>query len=165
MKIIFLDIDGVLATGGREGTINRHVEVEGHRFNPFYGPAVEQLNRVIRETEAEIVVSSSWRCDGHRWDALLFHFTGQGIEKRPIDRTPDGSSKFNGDIWVSCQRGDEIKAWLDAHASIDGFVAIDDDRDMDSIKDNFVWVEQGMFNGGFGPKHADQAIAILNRVA
>jgi len=160
MKVVFLDIDGVLVTGE---TVSRHVMTDGIPMNPFAAGPVAQLNRVLRETGAEIVVSSSWRCDGPQWDALMTHFAGQGVDRRPIGKTPWLDYKSNGGVWVATQRGDEIRTWLVENPDVEAFVAVDDDRDMDAIKDNFVWVEKGMFNGGLGVAHADQMIAVLNR--
>lgn len=157
MKVVFLDIDGVMVTGE---TVGQHVAVEGHHFNPFAKGPVYQLNRILRETGAHIVVSSSWRCDGPRWDALLFHFTQQGVEQRPIGRTPDLNRRRPSGIFEAVQRGEEIKAWL-AH-DVEAFVALDDDSDMDAIRANFVHVRHGMWRGGLNRDHADAAIALLN---
>lgn len=46
MKILFLDVDGVLLINPREG---------------FRKVAMQQLKRIIDETGARIVVSSTWR--------------------------------------------------------------------------------------------------------
>ncbi len=159
MKIIFLDIDGVLVN---HATVCKRVDFDGCRFNPFDPACVAQLNRIIEATDAEIVVSSSWRCDGPRWDSLLFFFTDQGILKRPIDRTPDLPVLFKGGEIDRPQRGDEILKWLVDNAGWEKFVAIDDDSDMDAIKDNFVLVKLGM-EKGLEAHHADAAIAILTK--
>lgn len=155
MKVIFLDIDGVLVTGE---TVNRQNTVGDHHFNPFAKGPVFQLNRILAATGAEIVVSSSWRCDGPRWDALMEHFKAQGIEKRPIGRTIDLNRKQNG-VWISAQRGEEIKAWLSN--DVTHYVALDDDCDMDAIPGHFVHIKNGMWRGGLGVAHADCAVAIL----
>ncbi len=155
MKVVFLDIDGVMATGE---TFNQHVHIGEHGFCPFAKGPVYQLNRILKETGAEIVVSSSWRCDGPRWDALMTHFKDQGVEKRPIGRTIDLTKKVNG-IWQSGQRGDEIKVWLSA--DVEAYVALDDDSDMDAIPGHFVHIRNGSWRGGLQAGHADQAIQIL----
>ena len=158
--LVFLDIDGVLVTIETVGT---HVQVDGHQFNPFSKEAVRQLNRVLVETGADIVVSSSWRCDGPRWDAMMTHFAEQGVQRRPIGRTPDLTRKLPSGVWATPQRGEEIKLWLgnDTRA----FVVFDDDSDMDAVRENFVHVKNGMFRGGLRDEHADAAIALLRRNA
>ena len=50
MKIIFLDIDGVLNNYNTLG--------EGANWEP---DLVKILNRIIKETKAKIVLSSTWR--------------------------------------------------------------------------------------------------------
>lgn len=156
MKVVFLDIDGVMVTGE---TVTKRAQVEGHGFNLFAKEPVAQLNRILEATGAEIVVSSSWRCDGPRWDALLFHFTEQGVSRRPVGRTPQLERRLPSGLYAGAQRGDEIKAWLSN--DVESFVAIDDDSDMDAILPRFVHVKNGMWRGGLGPAHADQAIEIL----
>ena len=55
MKLIFLDIDGVL-----------NVIPQGHDdFGGIFHPEfIENLKHIIEETDAKIVVSSSWRHGG-----------------------------------------------------------------------------------------------------
>jgi len=160
MKIIFLDIDGVMVTGEY---LNELVRVDGHNFHRFAKSPVFQLNKILRETGADIVISSSWRCDGPRWEALLDHFKLQGVEKRPIGRTPKLEKRLPSGVWLSAQRGYEIKTWLGYGGDVESFVAIDDDSDMDDIKDNFVLVKNGMWRGGMGESHSAKAIEILMR--
>lgn len=67
------------------------------------------------ETDAKVVLSSSWR-----------HFDKgrEEVEKQVvkcIDITGDSDNGF---------RGDEIKAWLDAHSEVERYAIIDDDSDM-----------------------------------
>lgn len=55
MKLVFLDIDGVLNDFEQSwGAVPD--------YNPEFVPrCVQNFNRIIRETEASIVISSSWR--------------------------------------------------------------------------------------------------------
>lgn len=52
MRLIFLDIDGVLN--------GHHYKRDAQSCN-ILSPCVRQLNRIIRATEAKIVLSSAWR--------------------------------------------------------------------------------------------------------
>jgi hypothetical protein len=157
MKVVFLDIDGVLVTGE---TVNRQETIGEHHFNPFAKGPVFELNRILKATGAEIVVSSTWRCDGPRWEALMEHFRLQGIERRPIGRTIHMERKSEGGtIWIAAQRGKEIKAWVSS--DVTAFVALDDDTDMDDIPGHFVHIKNGMWRGGLQASHADCAIQIL----
>jgi len=55
MKLIFLDIDGVLNTDFYLKESDRHVGPE------FYPGAIKLLEEVIVETDAKVVISSTWR--------------------------------------------------------------------------------------------------------
>ena len=57
MKVIFLDIDGVLNS---EQTIVQEMKNTG-KFSRFSKSLVDEFNRIIFETDAKIVLSSSWR--------------------------------------------------------------------------------------------------------
>ena len=56
MKVIFLDIDGVL---------NNQTLLYHYGLDYIDGDMVELLKHVVSATGAEIVLSSSWRLDGY----------------------------------------------------------------------------------------------------
>ena len=65
MKILFLDIDGVLNTGQYnkymiENNLNDFDE-NGSIFDPN---AVDNLRLIIDCTNADVIISSTWRYDG-----------------------------------------------------------------------------------------------------
>lgn len=62
-KVIFLDIDGVLNTKWWYTQMNRNTPKDkyGYAFDP---KAVANLRRIVEETGADIVISSSWKCMG-----------------------------------------------------------------------------------------------------
>ena len=157
MKVIFLDIDGVMVTGEM---LNRLEEIDGFHFNPFARGPVYQLNRIVETTGAEIVISSTWRCDGPRWNALMKHFEQQGVRKKPLVRTPHLTKKRESGLFKTAQRGEEIKTWLSN--DVQDYVVLDDDTDMDDVRAHFVYVKNGMWRGGLNQDHADAAIALLN---
>ena len=83
MKVIFLDIDGVLNSEEFWKTEAQHIRkkkaiAEGKsrdeasaiaNMNPI---AVERIIRIVKETGAEIVVSSTWRFDENLCYKLRF---------------------------------------------------------------------------------------------
>jgi len=109
MKILFLDLDGVICTTscyGR-GTDNKWGT---YRFD---SKCVSTLNFIIQETGCEIILSSDWR----------FHYTLQeireifehnGVIKGPIGFTPR-SKTYTGNN-LENGRSDEIKMWLEHNA-------------------------------------------------
>ena len=120
MKVIFLDIDGVLVS--RRSILKFR---DGRVFGPWH---IAQLNRVIEKTGAKIVVSSVWRYDG--LEKIREKLKIGGVQAEVVDITP----RFNFDR----ARGLEIQAWLDAwkkawhkpEDKVEQFIIIDDDSDM-----------------------------------
>lgn len=111
MKIIFLDIDGVLVTD-RSRRFGRW-SVQG----PFDLVAVSNLNKLIDATNARVVISSAWRTDS---SLNMKTVLGRaGVECEIVGQTP-----------VLGGRAFEIAVWLFYHRNrIDRFVIIDDTRD------------------------------------
>ena len=76
-KIIFLDIDGVLNS-------------ESYFKNKIAGvidpECVRRLNRIIKETDADIVISSSWKLSP---SSVYAEFNDVGIEGNIIGMTPN----------------------------------------------------------------------------
>ncbi len=157
-KIIFLDFDGVICMDW-----SKHIDFEGHFLNPLDVDAVKLLNELTDKTGAAIVVSSVWRI-GDRWDILPIFMKNQGITGRVIDKTPRMFDEHNNSV----QRGNEIAKWLEGKNDITDFVVLDDDSDMDAVKDNFVQTltinkENGELEDGFKQHHLEKALAILDK--
>lgn len=136
--LIFLDVDGVLNTPFQW-------ETGSDRLDPG---CVLRLHRLVRATDAHVVLSSSWRLM-HRLDDVR-HRTGLG--DRLIGATPDL-------VWEP--RGMEIAAWLKRlHARSVGrpFVILDDDNDMVHLLPHLVQTD---FNVGLTAENVADAIAHL----
>ena len=105
-KIIFLDCDGVLNC---KETIERHEGYIG--LDPV---RVERFKQIVKQTEAGVVLSSTWRLT-ESWRQAV---RDAGIMF--IDITPDLRGQ---------KRGDEINEWLSLHPEIKQYAIIDDDPD------------------------------------
>ena len=123
-KIIFLDIDGVI--NSMSGLYMRG----GQSIMDLYVEHIQVLKWILDKTDARIVISSTWRI-GMTVEELKRMFYNYGLPSRYIiDKTP----RFTGE-----QRGFEIKHWLDnCDVDVESFVVLDDDSDMDAVRDNFV---------------------------
>jgi hypothetical protein len=111
MKIVFLDIDGVLNT---PQTPNPHQL-------PYVvdKTLVRRLKRLLARTKAKAVLTSTWRYD----PAGLFSARRYGIPF--IGCTPDLPGR---------PRHDEIRAWLKKHPRVTRYAVLDDDDDgLDSM--------------------------------
>lgn len=120
VRIIFLDIDGVL---------NNYLEREGHR--QLSDRCVGLLNRLTDETGAKIVLSSTWRL-GKSLEEIQVMAKDLGITGEVIGRTEDLRGKH-----PSIVRGNEIDHWINTNTDIIGdkyvfrnYVILDDDCDM-----------------------------------
>lgn len=157
IKIVFLDIDGVLNSKEfYEGLPYKKYDSyldAGYTEEQAYGMVnldsvpIAKLNYLISQTGVKIVVSSSWRGDS----ALQEIFTIMGIPHF-IDITPYHKDRH---------RGTEIQMWLDKHPEVENYVILDDDNDMlDSQLEHFVqtdWMKRGL-----NDENVKQAIKILN---
>lgn len=155
-KILFLDIDGVLVNENhilemyeiekKEGT-NISLDKYGHIFDPI---CVEFLKRIVKETEAKIVISSTWRLNGIISLKRMFKY--RNIDLHILDITPCLESRI---------RGDEISEWLDNKKNIDSYVILDDEDDMgEKHKNNIVVTDP--YNG-ITEIEMNKCIKILNK--
>lgn len=125
--IVFLDIDGVLNTG-------RSMRANGGRSRPFDREAVVALNTILEETDATIVLSSTWR--HQRTDLELEElFVCEGLPPRCIRGATSRLTRSIVDgrpsmFWTSLPRGSEIRMWLDDHPGEWCYVVIDDDLEI-----------------------------------
>ena len=88
-KIIFLDIDGVLNTKYWYSQMDRNTPKDqyGYMFDPI---SVGNLAKIVRETGADIVISSSWKSLG--LSTLLDMWSDRNLPGRVIDITPNSVS-------------------------------------------------------------------------
>lgn len=138
MKVIFLDHDGVICLQKQWGTRNSKMSKKtGQIFDQFCPKAVKILNSILEITDAEIVITSTWRlhCSLEYMQALYLE---RGIIKAPIDFTMDLENVWDKDDWFneykdlekisSAIRSKEILVWLNENnlKNIKNWVAIDD---------------------------------------
>lgn len=118
MFVIFLDIDGVL----NHQPLKDLPRAEGQPLGWYSPKCVANLNKLTDETNAKIVVSSTWRL-GKSVEELQAILASMGVTGEVIDKTPTGLGK--GSL-----RGNEIRVWLNDNQDILGYVIFDDDSDM-----------------------------------
>lgn len=146
MKVIFLDIDGVLNSQDWYKRRERYPAprtMDQYHEKEFDPEAVKLLQRIIKKTGAKIVLSSTWRLHEENVEAVK-KFAGIDIMyTTPRMPRPSGTSV------EYYERGKEIQAWLDewnkhcypnpakptangyiANENITRYVIIDDDTDM-----------------------------------
>lgn len=120
MKVIFLDIDGPIAT--RWSQMNTLLEVPyGHSHVPFDRQAVRALNFIIESTGAVIVLSSAWRCI-YPFIELKEMFMNGGIHGLLLGKTPESKPLSVRGLEIQLYMSD-----LPFRDKIESFVIIDDD--------------------------------------
>lgn len=129
MKILFLDIDGVL---------NSHDFDHEALSGPIHRDKMELLNKVLKVTDSKIVISSSWRYIIHRGEATLEGFDwmmrSHGLYANRLvgytrkDHMAVRMQPFTGKLeeWpIENERGLEIKDWLEGK-EIEKYAVVDD---------------------------------------
>ena len=164
-KIIFLDIDGVLNT--ESWYVQMTNETPKDKFGYAYDPqAVANLRKIVEETGADIVISSSWKCMG--LSQMEDMWKDRNLPGKIIGVTPNSVSDellIDADIdsmELFHIRGEEIKEWLKKHGKHTSRYAIIDDMD------NMLPEQQSYFvhtnpEVGITEDDAEKAIAILNK--
>lgn len=160
MKVVFLDIDGVVLPFDTSSDAQR--------------TCTKLVNRLMLETNA-LVVSSSWRVDSiaastcwkiaHLSDKWAGEYAwlnrNVGLDVPIIGVTPDlFVPKENDHTMPDGKRGEEIKMWLDHHSEVTFWIAIDDISEWigDDLLHRSVITKSRV---GFTEEHLKQAIALL----
>lgn len=110
MKVIFLDIDGVVCLHKNKSNWEKDEEI-------FDAECCNHLKEIMRSTGCKLVLSSSWRLFPESIAFVFEQFEPYGI----------GMEDFVGITPVLGDRPKEILAYLQQHKEIECFVAIDDE--------------------------------------
>lgn len=149
--IIFLDCDGVLncATTREKSNGDRGMLGVDRGIMP-------RFERLVRDVDANIVLSSTWRLY-HEMEACLLRNMELDIAERIIGKTPDAAIKLPSGLFIGHERGHEIQHWLNENPH-GAFVILDDDDDMVHLTSFHVLTN---FNSGLTDKDCDRAKEIL----
>jgi hypothetical protein len=117
MKVLFLDIDGV---------VNNRRSAAHYSYRGAIGidPHLAFLvGKLVMDTDIKVVLSSSWR----HWPEGREEIRKQVVDFIDITPTLPRPPGMGRDY---CERGREIKAWLDGHPEVTKYAIVDDDNDM-----------------------------------
>lgn len=170
MKVIFLDIDGVLTHTDYLNWKTRHIDPERVRF----------LAGIVELTGAQIVLISTWK-DGYdrqsgqkddyyvvlenvlaEYDLEIYDIT-DNIPEEVLEQIPSVISLDRLDI--HCKHGTgrtaEVEKWLMNH-QVDGFVILDDENhDWSDYGFDSHWIQTSWYEGGLQEKDVTEAVRIL----
>jgi hypothetical protein len=169
MKILFLDVDGVLndeqfckkitaeldAQIG-EVIIAQHISDVTDKFNPA---CVLELARIVQETGCNIVVTSAWRLTGIKVGSPFTNALVKSGDKETVRTIRKAIIGKTADLVLfGKNREDEIKQWLEDNPGVDMWVAVDDmplNLDGNSVRTSDE-------HGGLTKEKADEVIQKLN---
>lgn len=157
MKVIFLDIDGVLNyTDWYTSKEYQALNYDENSELDIDPKCAERINNICESTGAKIVITSDWRIS---WYGTLMRLEKGGIKPEYIlDKTPEL-------IWYNIagydkSRGSEIKLWLETHEKCLNYIIIDDRTDFrKEQKKFFIHVNPKI---GFTDEQMNKAINLLN---
>ena len=152
MKVVFLDVDGVLNCGESKSRCGCFIGIDDSR--------VKLLKEIIEKTDAKIVLVSTWKFGWEPIDKEAMDRGGIYLDKKMkrqgltiIDKTYDRG-------W---NRGQGINQYLEKHPEITSWIILDDET--------FEYEEEGVishlvktsfYNDGLQETHVKDAIARLN---
>jgi hypothetical protein len=159
MKVLFLDIDGVLNSSEyffSKGYLDETESMTDAETMLLAHPshldpsALQVINHIVKESGAQVVLSSSWRMKYtiEEWTEMM---QKRGATFKITGRTPKHS--------MSTTRGAEILDYINSMRNKpDSIVIIDDHSDMDNLKKYLV-----LTNGKFGitMRDAEKALQLL----
>lgn len=139
MKLLFLDIDGVLNTEHGLKTLSENwTKIENIQGTPFCPESIEVLRKIIDETDAKIVITSTWRSDG--LEGMKKLWKDRNLPGEVIDITPHTEHGIRGDEVDSYLHSKgyfypknywNAPAWEERRneCEIDGYCIVDDEWD------------------------------------
>lgn len=139
MKIIFLDVDGVLNTSKTfkmvydlfKNTGKKELEIDLFRL--------EYLKQIIDQTGAKIVLSSSWRRFFDKIDNKIIPLNEKGRDFYNLlnNYGIEIYDKLNNELCNSREK--LVIEWLSKRDGIESFIMIDDEPSLfDSLLDNLI---------------------------
>lgn len=144
MKVVFLDIDGVLNPYPNQRK-NMNNETDDTAVLVLDSNCIRVLQRIIKKTGAKIVFYSSWRYED---------WYGGFSSKENVERQ---LKQYGMELWDSTpilevyDRGKEIISYLRQHPEVEDYLILDDDRSVgwyEELKPHFLRIhpEIGLAN-------------------
>jgi hypothetical protein len=157
MKVLFLDVDGVLNCKTTKARCDHYIGIDRAK--------VRLLKQIIDETNAKIVLSSTWRLgyvkSYHGYEEMQHSkkYLEQRLNEAGLsvyDVTPD----LGRSGWA---RADEIKQWISNCKEQITNIAILDDEDFYWYKNglHYYWVKTSWEGNGLTEDHVKEAIMVL----
>jgi len=123
---IFLDFDGVLYTSTYNLLLNSENKKDKDKFGYLFDPkCIQNLNKIVDECDAKIIISSTWRQNG--LDYLNGLFKHRKIEGEIVGVTPLGTIDK-----LFFSRCEEISSYIKTN-NVKEYIIIDDNISEDDF--------------------------------
>ena len=153
MKVIFLDIDGVLNCSETEDFVFPHVfGIDDEK--------VKLLRSIVDQTGASIVLTSSWRLT---WTKNVPYLVDPQA-RYMVDKLAKQDLVIMDKVSSCWDRGEGIVAWLLDHPDVKDWIAIDDDMFPDFKANGIIphLVRTNFYKGGLLERHVKKAVTLLH---
>ncbi len=153
MKVIFLDVDGVLNSIDSEDMFKCFIGID------YSG--VKLLKQIVDATGAEIVLVSTWKLSWEKDGQSRPDSLGSYLDTRLAEEELIIIDKTEGRM---CYRGHGIVDWLSDHPA-ESWVVLDDEIFEDYEECGIMphLVKTDFYDGGLKEKHVELAINLLNK--
>lgn len=153
MKIIFLDVDGVLNSIDSED-----------RFQCFIGldySGIKLLREIVDATSAKIVLVSTWKLSWNKDGQSRPDSLGAYLDQRLAEEGLTIMDKTGGTM---NERGHGIIDWLSEHPA-ESWIVLDDEIFEDYEECGIMphLVKTSFYDGGLKDRHVEMAINLLNK--
>ena len=116
MRVLFLDIDGVLDSVRSAVALDKYPHNLSRRsLKKFDWVAIGLVRKLCAECNVEIVLSSVWR---------------HGFSCEDMSKALQLPIKYKTGTTRAGVRGVEIQEWLNSHPEVENYAIVDDDSDM-----------------------------------
>ena len=157
MKLIFLDIDGVLNNAHTQKTFERYYFVEDYK--------IELLQELIEATDARVVLTSTWRSGWYAMEHVAEPTSSEKKDIRLVCALKEKLQEYNIELLSYTEnfgfRGEEIDQWLSDWdgETVEAFVILDD-MDALEMEPYSELLIQTSFDDGLTEEHVQRAIEL-----
>jgi len=153
MKVIFLDIDGVLNCKTSKSKCQNYKGIDNDK--------VKKLKQIVEQTDSRLILCSSWKKEWEKIDKELQDYSANYLDKKLrkeklyiLDKTCDNGNN----------RGKGILSWLNKHPNVDKYIILDDELfDYETTGLLSYLVKTSYYEDGLNDGHVIQAIQMLNK--
>lgn len=151
--LIYLDIDGVMVPASSW----RKLEILDDGFAEFSQRATDALNKIISNSNADIVLTTSHK-HSFTLEGWIEIFKTRGIIVNKLSRLPQNTTNLT--------RKEELLRWFTPENSREKFIIIDDDKSLNGLpevlKNRLI---QSSGSVGLTDYLADEALQIVERMS